>query len=201
MSRSRDRTGARSRQQGIRDHPGSVAGPVQASRGFVFEGPGARQDAYVPKLDEVKDKVRDAVIAQKARELSRQKAAEIAARLKAAADFDKAAKAAGVEVKSTDFIAREAPIPDLGDAPAVEDAAFKMAAGTVSDAIVTDTGAAIIKVLEKQTVTPEEWASAKARFREEVLSERATASSRLHGEGQTEDEDRREPRNAPARVS
>ena len=132
----------------------------------------AKQDAYVPKVDEVKDRVRDEVIKQKARDLSRQKATEIAATLKSAADFDKAAKAAGVEAETTDLIARDAPIPDVGVAPAVQDAAFTMAAGSVSDAIGTDTGAAIIKVIEKQTVTPEEWTSSKARFREEVLNER-----------------------------
>ena len=151
---------------------GAVVGPLRASRGFVFEALVAKQEAYVPKVDEVKDRVRDEVIKQKARDLSRQKAAEIAAKLKSAANFDAAAKAAGVEAKTTDLIAREAPIPDLGVAPAVEDAAFTLAAGTVSDAISTDTGAAIIKVIEKETVTPEEWASAKARFREEVLTER-----------------------------
>ena len=151
---------------------GAVAGPLRTSRGFVFETLVAKQDAYVPKVDEVKDRVRDEVIKQKARDLSRQKATEIAATLKSAADFDKAAKAAGVEAETTDLIARDAPIPDVGVAPAVQDAAFTMAAGSVSDAIGTDTGAAIIKVIEKQTVTPEEWTSSKARFREEVLNER-----------------------------
>src|SRR6266542_5055966 len=34
--------------------PGDVAGPLRASRGFVFETLVAKQDPYVPKLDEVK---------------------------------------------------------------------------------------------------------------------------------------------------
>src|SRR5471030_2584294 len=59
--------------------PGDVAGPLRASRGFVFETLVTRQDSYVPKVDEVKDKVREEVIKQKAREASRTKAAEIAA--------------------------------------------------------------------------------------------------------------------------
>ena len=89
----------------------------------------------MPKLDEVKDKVRDEVIKQKARDLSKQKAAELAAKLKSAPDFEKAAKAAGVEAKTTELIARDAPIPDLGVAPAVDDAAFKLPVGAVSDPI------------------------------------------------------------------
>ena len=82
---------------------GEVAGPLRTARGFVFETLVAKQDPYVPKLDEVKDRVRDEVIKQKARELSKQKAAELAAKLKAAPDFEKAAKAAGVEAKTTEL--------------------------------------------------------------------------------------------------
>jgi peptidyl-prolyl cis-trans isomerase D len=152
--------------------PNEVAGPLRASRGFVFETMIAKQDPYVPKVDEVKDRVRDELVKVKAREVSRQKAAEIAAKLKAAPDFEKAAKAAGVEAKTTEMIASGAPIPDLGVAPAVDEAAFKLPVGAVSDPIPTDNGTAVIKVLEKKEVTPEEWASSRDRFREELLNER-----------------------------
>ena len=120
----------------------------------------------------MKDRVRDEVVKQKARDLSKQKAADIAAKLKTAADFEKAAKAAGVEAKTTDLIAQDAPIPDLGVAPAVDEAAFKLAVGAVSDPIATENGTAVIKVLEKKSVTPEEWTSAKDRFRDELLADR-----------------------------
>jgi peptidyl-prolyl cis-trans isomerase D len=149
-----------------------VSGPLRASRGFVFESLVAKQEPYVPKVDEVKDRVRDEVVKQKARDLSKQRAAEIAAKLKSAPDFEKAAKAAGVEAKTTDLIAQDSPIPDLGVAPAVEDAAFKLAVGAVSDPIGTDNGTAVIKVVEKKSVTPEEWTSSKDRFREEILTDR-----------------------------
>jgi peptidyl-prolyl cis-trans isomerase D len=152
--------------------PNEVAGPLRASRGFVFETMTAKQDPYVPKVEEVKDRVRDEVVKQKARDISRQKAAEIAAKLKSAPDFEKAAKAAGVEAKTTELIAAGTPIPDLGVAPAVEEIAFKLPVGAVSDPIPTDNGTAVIKVLEKKEVTPEEWTSSKDRFREELLTDR-----------------------------
>jgi peptidyl-prolyl cis-trans isomerase D len=151
---------------------GDVSGALRASRGFVFETSLARQDPYVPKLEEVKDRVRDEVIKQKARDASKAKAAQIVAKLKSAPDFEKAAKAAGLEAKTTELIARDSPIPDLGVAPAVEDAAFKLPQGAVSEAIATDNGTAVIKVLEKKEVTPDEWKGAKDRFREELLAER-----------------------------
>jgi peptidyl-prolyl cis-trans isomerase D len=151
---------------------GDVAGPIRASRGFVFETMVAKQDPYVPKIDEVKERVREEVIKQKARDLSQQKAAEIAAKLKSSPDFDKAAKAAGLEAKTTELIARDSPIPDLGVSKAVDDVAFKLPLGMVSDAIATDNGTAIVKIVEKQSVTPADWANAKDRFREELLTDR-----------------------------
>lgn len=152
--------------------PNEVAGPLRASRGFVFETLVARQDPYVPKVDEVKERVRDEVLKQKARDLSKEKASEIASKLAGSRDFEKAAKAAGVEAKTTDMITRDSPIPDLGVAPAVEEAAFSLPVGGVSAPIATDSGTAVIKVLDKKEVTSEDWTNAKDKFREEVLTER-----------------------------
>jgi len=151
---------------------GDVSPALRAARGFVFVAPTAKQDSYIPKVDEVKDRVRDEVVKIKARDLARQKAAEIVTKLKGASDFDKAAKAAGVDVKTTESIARDAPIPDLGNAPAVVDAAFKLSGGAVSDPIPTDNGAAIVKVLEKQETSPSDYTVAKDKFRDEVLTDR-----------------------------
>ena len=125
----------------------------------------------------MKERVRDEVIKQKARELSKQKAAELAAKLKTAPDFEKAAKAAGVEAKTTELIARDAPIPDLGVAPAVEEAAFKLPVGAVSDPIATDNGTAIIKVLEKKEVTPTSWRPPRTSSARSCSPIAATASS------------------------
>lgn len=151
---------------------GEVAGPLRTARGFAFQTVTATQDAYAPKLDEVKDRVRDEVIKQKARDMAKQKAGQIAASLKTAADFEKAAKAAGFEAKTTDLITRDSPVPDLGISPAVEQVAFALPVGAVSDPVSTDMGTAVVKVVEKQEVTPTEWASNRDRFREELLTDR-----------------------------
>jgi peptidyl-prolyl cis-trans isomerase D len=151
---------------------GEVTGPVRASPGFAFETLVATQDPYVPKLDEVKDRVRAQVIKQKTLDVAKQKAAALAAKLTGAPDFEKAAKAAGVDPKTTEFIARGAPIPDLGTAPAVEEAAFSLPVGAVSEPIATENGTSVIKVLERKDVTPEEWTSARDSFRNELLTDR-----------------------------
>jgi peptidyl-prolyl cis-trans isomerase D len=152
--------------------PGDVAGPLRASRGFVFETLVAKQDPYVPKLDEVKERVRDEVIKQKARDLSTQKGRGAGREAEGGARLREGCQGRRFEAKTTELIARDAPLPDLGAAPAVEDAAFKLPVGAVSTAIATDNGTAVVKVLDKKEVTADEWSTAKDRFRDEQLTER-----------------------------
>lgn len=151
---------------------GDVSPALRASRGFVFITLVAKQDPYAPKLEEARDKVREDVIKQKARDLSLQKATEVAAKLKGAPDFEKAAKAAGVEAKTTELIARDAPLPDVGVAPAVEDAAFALPVNAISAPIAVANGAAVVRVVEKQETKPEDYVLAKDKFRDELLADR-----------------------------
>ena len=151
---------------------GDVSGVLRSSRGLVFQTLTAVQDSYAPKLDEVKDRVRDAVIGERATGMAKQKAAEIAAKLKTAADFEKAAKAAGVEAKTTELLTRDQPRPDAGAPAEILDQAFKLAHGAVSDPIATATGTVVVKVVEKLESTAEEISAKKAEFREEVLADR-----------------------------
>ena len=151
---------------------GDVAGPIQTGRGYVFTSLVAKQDAYIPKVDEVKERVRDEVTRNKAKEFGLKKANEVAAKLKGAADFEKGALAAGFKAQTTELITRDSPIPDLGMAAEVTETAFALAPGAVSEPITTDTGSAIIKVLEKQEVTPQELTANREKFREDLLADR-----------------------------
>jgi peptidyl-prolyl cis-trans isomerase C len=75
-------------------------------------------------------------------------------------------------VKTTDLIARGAPIGDAGVSPTLEDKAFSLSSGAVSDTVVTDNGAAIVKVLERKDVDQAEFAKQKDSVRTELLNER-----------------------------
>ena len=158
-------------QQAFSMNIGEVSDPIRTPQGYAFITVLAKQDSYLPKLDEVKTKVRDAVLKEKAIEAARQKAAAVDAAMKSG-DFDKAAKDAGVEVKTTDFITRGAQVTDLGQSPAVDAAAFSLPKGGVSDPIVTATGAAIVKVVDKQTPSPSDFAAQKDSLRTELVNQR-----------------------------
>jgi peptidyl-prolyl cis-trans isomerase D len=153
-------------------NPGEVSGALRTGRGFAFETVTEKKDGYVPKLDEVKDKVRDDVVKQKAKEMAKTQADALAAKLKTAPDFEKAAKAANVDVKTTELLTRESPLPEIGSAPDVIDAAFKLPEGAVSDPVSTDAGAVVFKVVEKHTSSPQDLTANKESFREELLNDR-----------------------------
>ena len=153
-------------------NPGEVSGVLRTSRGFAFETVTDKKDGYVPKLDEVKDKVKDEVVKQKARDMAKTQADALAAKLKTAPDFEKAAKAANADVKTTDLLTHDSPLPEIGSAPDVLEAAFKLPEGAVGGPVTTDAGAAIFKVVEKHESSPQDVTANKETFRDELLNDR-----------------------------
>ena len=151
---------------------GEISTPQRVARGWVIGTVSGRQDAYVPALDEVKDRVRDDVVRQKAAELAKQRAAGIAAELKSAKDFAATAKKYKLEVKPTELLARGSAIPDIGMSDAVDAAAFSLPLNGVSDPISTPTATAIVRVVERQDVTDAQIASGRDELREEMTGQR-----------------------------
>ena len=155
---------------GMKD--GEVTPAMRVATGWVFATVTGRQDSYLPQLAEVKAKVADDVRQEKAAEMAKQRATAIATELKNAKDFAAAAKRAGLEVKTTELVARGTAIPDLGISEAVDVAAFALPPGGVSDAISTATGTAVIRVVEKVGVTDTEVESGKDVLRDELVNGR-----------------------------
>lgn len=158
-------------EQAFSMEQGQVSPAIRTPQGFAFLTVTGKQDAYVPKLDEVKARVQQDVVKKKAVDAAQQRANEVAAKLKAG-DFDAAAKAASVEVKTTDLIGRGAPIADAGVSPAIDAIAFSLPPGTVSEPITTDNGAVVVKVLERQEPKPEEVTEGRQRMKDELMNER-----------------------------
>jgi peptidyl-prolyl cis-trans isomerase D len=148
---------------------GSVAGPVRIARGQVFFASTGKQEARIPTLDEVKDRVRADAARDKARDVSRQRAESLAAQFKT--NFESAAKTAGLDVKTTELIPRGSPLPDVGVSPAIDASTFTLPAGSVTDPIATDAGIVIARVTERQEVKPEELALARDGLKTELLNE------------------------------
>ncbi len=155
---------------GLNDN--EVTPAMRVNTGWVFATVTSKAEPRVPVLEEVKAKVRENVINEKASALATSRAASIAAGLKTSKDFANAAKKAGLTVKPTELIARGAPIPDLGVSEALDKAAFSLPQGGVSDPITTPSGTAIIRVVEKQSVTDADIEAGRDQLREELVNQR-----------------------------
>ena len=151
---------------------GEVTPAMRVATGWVFGAVTGRQDAYVPKLDEVRARVTEDIKLERAGELAKQRAQEIAKELQSAKDFTAAAKRRGLEVKTTELLTRGSAIPDMGISEAIDQAAFALPQGGVSDAISTPTGTAVIRVVEKVNVTDAEIEQGREQLREEMINQR-----------------------------
>jgi peptidyl-prolyl cis-trans isomerase D len=166
-----------------------VSPPIRTSEGFVIIAVIGREDTRIPSLDEVRDKVQEDVVAGKALIAARAKAATVAAAAARNGDLERAAKAADVEVQTTELLPRGSALPDVGVSPAVDDVAFDLPEGGVSGVVETASAAVVVKVVEKELVTDEQIAAGREALRQEMLLDRrdrffaaflAKAKQRMH---------------------
>ncbi|MEW5983383.1 MAG: peptidyl-prolyl cis-trans isomerase [Acidobacteriota bacterium] len=151
---------------------GEPSGAFRVARGYAYAVVTGRLEPSLPTLEDVKDRVRDDVAKEKASALAQQRAQSLAATLKTAADFAAAAKKAGVEAKTSELVARGTALPDVGLNAEVESAVFSMKVGELSDPIVTLDGTTIVKVLERQDVTPEQLQVSREAVKQDLLLQR-----------------------------
>ncbi len=159
-------------QEAFRLKDGEISALVGTPRGPVIFALAGRIEPRVPALDEVKDRVRDDLVAERAADLAARRAGDLAARLKGAQDFAAAARAEGFPARDSELLARGAAIPEVGVAPDVEKAVFALPASGIAGPLRTALGSVVVRVVERQDVTPEAWTAAKAAFRREYENER-----------------------------
>ena len=151
---------------------GEVDGPIGTPVGPAFVTVSDRQDPYVPPLDEVRAQVSDDVLRQKALSLAQERATEVTASLQDADDFVAAAEAAELTVGSSELLARGGAFPEVGVNSAVEAVAFALPEGGVSDVIEAGSVAAIVHVVERESVTPQQLNDDRDEIRIEMLQRR-----------------------------
>jgi peptidyl-prolyl cis-trans isomerase D len=149
----------------------SVSDQLQTNQGFAFIALTEIKPPYAPKLDEVTDKVREDVIRLKAVDLAKAKATAFA-QAASKGNFAAAAKAAGVDVKNTDFVARDTALPEIGVSPAVDDAVFKLKTGETTGPIATENAVVVATVKDRQDIKPESLANDRETLRDELLGQR-----------------------------
>ena len=98
---------------------GDVAAPIHTDAGYVVLSVKDIQPTHPATLAEVHDRVASDFRHGKAVELAKSRADELAKRAKAGENFAAAAKALGLDVKTSEPIARTGSIPDVGQRQAI----------------------------------------------------------------------------------
>ena len=151
---------------------GKVSGKLSTGQGFAWITVTEIKPSALPTLDEVKDKVRDDVAREKAVAVAREKAETMAKSAKT--NFAAAAKAAGVEIKTTDLITRGSPLPEVGTNDAVEDAIFALKTGDSTGVLSTNDAVLVARMKEREDIKPDQYATGKLALLDELRQQRAS---------------------------
>ena len=157
----------------FRLRPGDDSAPIHTDKGYVVISVKEDQPAHPATLAEVRDRVLADYRSEKAAELAKSRAEELAKRSKSGEELAKAAKALGLEAKTSDLFSRSGSVNDLGGAAQLGPA-FGMAPGQTSDAVSLGANWAVYRVLEKQPANPADLAKQQQEVQQQLLDARRT---------------------------
>jgi parvulin-like peptidyl-prolyl isomerase len=110
---------------------------------------------------------------EKATDLAKSRAEELARRAKSGEDLGKAAKALGLEAKTSDLFSRTGSVGDVGGAAQLAPA-FSLAPGQTSDAVSLGANWAVYRVLDRQTANPADLAKQQQDIQQQLMDARRT---------------------------
>ena len=150
---------------------GEVSPPIRTDRGYVVLTLKQVLPSHQGSLEEVRDKIVASLKQEKAQQAARSKAEELSKRAKAGEKFDAAAKALGLDPKTSDEFSRAGSIPGVGSGKQVS-AAFGMKAGDVSAPQNLGLNWLVYRVETKTEANPADFEKQKKDLTEQVLNEK-----------------------------
>jgi peptidyl-prolyl cis-trans isomerase D len=141
---------------------------VQIPQGYVVFQLLAIKPPATPTFEEIRSKVEAQFKNERAGFLLHQKTQELSDRAKAAHDLKKAAKDLGATVKTSDLVAPDGQVPDIGSMTNAS-AVFSLNPGEISGPITAGGNGVVAQLLEKQAPTDQEYAEKKDQVRQSLL--------------------------------
>jgi peptidyl-prolyl cis-trans isomerase D len=142
---------------------------VQLHEGFAIYEVMAVKPPSTPTFEEARSRVEQEFKDQRASSLLAQKTQELSDRAKADHDLKKAAKEVGAAYKTSDFVAPDGQVPDIGSMTGPAAAAFTLKPGETSGPIGNATTGVVLAVTERQAPTDQDFAAKKDQVREALL--------------------------------
>ena len=150
---------------------GDLSLPLRTDRGYVVLSLRQSLPAHQGSLEEVRDKVASEFKQQKANELTKTKAEELEKRVKAGEKFAAAAKALGLDPKTSDPFARNGSVANLGSGKQLAPA-FALKVGQVGPALSLGSNWAVYQVLERQEANPADFDKQKKEITDTLLKQK-----------------------------
>jgi len=148
--------------------PGDVSAPIHTDLGYVVLSVKDIQPSHPATLAEVRDRVMSDYRHEKAVEMAKTRADELAKRAKSGENFSAAAQALGLTMKTSDAISRTGSIPDVGSAKQFP-SAFTMPVGQTGDPIPLGQNWAVYRVAQHDPINQDDFDKQKAKIEEQVL--------------------------------
>ena len=142
---------------------------VQIPQGVVvFELVAIRPPA-TPTFEEIRSRVETEFKNERASFLLQQKTQELSDRAKAEHDLKKAAKELGATIKTSELVAPDGQVPDVGSLSGAASSLFTLKPGEISGPISSGANGVVAQLLEKQAPTDQEYAAKKDQIRLSLL--------------------------------
>jgi peptidyl-prolyl cis-trans isomerase D len=148
--------------------PDELSLPIHTDRGYLVVAVRGVLPAHQGTLDEVRERVVADLKQQKSTEIARQKSDDLEKRLKAGEKFEAAAKALGLDPKTSDLFARSGSITGAASGKQLS-AAFQMKPGDVGPPVNLGTSWFVYRVAEKQEPNPADFEKQKKELSDQVL--------------------------------
>ena len=141
------------KDQLFRLRQGDLSLPIRTDRGYVVISVQQILPAHQGTLEEVREKVLTELKQQKAAQLAQSKATDLQRRVKAGEKFAPAAKALGLDPKTSEAFARSGSVPGLGSGKQLS-AAFSLKSGEVGSPLALGSNWVVYQVLERTDANP-----------------------------------------------
>ena len=142
---------------------------VQLHDGFAIYQVMAVKPPSTPTFEEIRSRVEQEFKNERASSLLAQKTQELSDRAKADHDLKKAAKELGAEYKTSDFVAPDGQVPDIGSMTGPAAVAFSLKPGEISGPINSATTGAVLSVTGRQAPTDADFAAKKDQIRDALM--------------------------------
>jgi peptidyl-prolyl cis-trans isomerase D len=152
---------------------------IPLPRGFAIVTVTDVKAAATPSFEQVKERLTTQLKQQKAQAMLAQKVQELSEKARASHNLREAAKAVGAVVKTSELVAPDGQVPDLGQVASSAPQVFEMKPGDISQAINLGQKGAVVALLEKQQPSDAEFDAVKDQIKAQLLDRKRSEAEEV----------------------